>query len=226
MGKTMRKRNATHKHKRHATHKRKQSKRVRFVSRKRGGTNPQEPTTAEKREERLKKMKVMRLKEEKKRIEEGVAAATEIDAALLQHIENQPEGHLSNQLGELQAYYGNKAPRSYDSPISMKKVENPYNRLKRNSANKVVVVPKKRTGHLKRFKKWLKNKITRKNKGNLYVVPETGKVQHNPIYDSLGSHRTPGSDTITNDNAYYTRLSRKGAYDTPHRIEEPAYADL
>ena len=134
MGKTMRKRNATHKHKRHATHKRTQSKRVRFVSRKRGGTNPQEPT-AEKREERLKKMKVMRLKEEKKRIEEGVAAATEIDAALLQHIENQPEGHLSNQLGELQAYYGNKAPRSYDSPISMKKVENPYNRLK----NQVVI---------------------------------------------------------------------------------------
>ena len=234
MGKTMRKRT------RHATHKSKQSKRVRFVSRKRGGTNPQEPTTAEKREERLKKMKVMRLKEEKKRIEEGVAAATEIDAALLQHIENQPEGHLSNQLGELQAYYGNKAPRSYDkySPISMKKVENPYNRLKRNSANKVVVldkvvVPKKRTGHLKRFKKWLKKKITRKNKGNLYVVPmETGKLQHNPLYNSLsshktpGSHRTPGSDTITNTNAYYTRLSRKGTYDTPHRIEEPAYADL
>ena len=226
MGKTMRKRNATH--------KRTQSNRVRFVSRKRGGTNPQEPTTAEKREERLKKMKVMRLKEEKKRIEEGLAAATEIDAALLEHIENQPEGHLSNQLGELQAYYGNKAPRSYDkySPISMKKVENPYNRLKRNSANKVVgqdkvVVPNKRTGHLKRFKKWLKKKITRKNKGNLNVVPmETGKVQHNPIYDSLSSHRTPGSDTITNTNAYYTRLSRKGTYDTPHRIEEPAYADL
>ena len=114
----------------------------------------------------------------------------------------------------------------------MKKVENPYNRLKRNSANKVVVldkvvVPKKRTGHLKRFKKWLKKKITRKNKGNLNVVPmETGKVQHNPIYDSLSSHRTPGSDTITNTNAYYTRLSRKGTYDTPHRIEEPAYADL
>ena len=225
MGKTMRKRTR---------------KRVRFVSRKRGGTNPQEPTTAEKREERLKKMKVMRLKEEKKRIEEGLAAATEIDAALLEHIENQPEGHLSNQLGELQAYYGNKAPRSYDkySPISMKKVENPYNRLKRNSANKVVVqdkvvVPNKRTGHLKRFKKWLKKKITKKNKGNLNVVPmETGKVQHNPIYNSLsshktpGSHRTPGSDTITNDNAYYTRLSRKGTYDTPHRIEEPAYADL
>lgn len=229
MGKLTYKRNATHKHKRNATHKR-----VRFVSRKRGGTNPQEPTTAEKREERLKKMKVMRLKEEKKRIEQGLAAATEIDAALLEHIENQPEGHLSNQLGELQAYYGNKAPRSYDkySPISMKKVENPYNRLQRNSADKVVgqdkvVVLNKRTGHLKRFKKWLKKKITRKNKGNLNVVPmETGKVQHNPIYNSLSSHRTPGSDTITNDNAYYTRLSRKGTYDTPHRIEEPAYADL
>jgi len=224
---------------RKSTHKRKRvrfSTRKRIHKRKRGGNSPRplsitgtprkEPTSTVKRAERaerLNKLKIARLNEDKKRFEEGVAAANEIDVNLRDYIVGQP-AELENKIKDFQAFHGNPAPGSYDkySPIRNKSPKEVFNRLKprpiQSKPLKDLVIPTKKTGRMKRLKNWIKRK-TRKNIAKPELQTMGDEVTVNPIYNSLSSPKslgrprslgrdvlpeivmTPGSDTITDNTA-------------------------
>ena len=126
-------------------------------------------------------------------------------------------------------------------------IDNPEILVLRKS--KDLVIPTKKTGRMKRLKKWFKGKTRKNVELPLQTMGEVRRVK--PIYNSLSSPKSakyvrqpggPGTDSITNANAAYvkfvpaskqsnsrrsnSRRSNKGTYATPQRIEEATYATL